>query len=324
MSTGKDGALVDHYKAEQIFEMEPRLRNVAEIDVKMVINIDSTNADHVVWEKLVAIIGKNYSRYNGFLITYGTNTMAYAASALSFALPNIGKPVVFTGAQIPAENINSDAHNNFVNALTVATMDLAGVLVVFGSKIILGCRSKKVNESELEAFKTFNGSDVGEIRIGIKINRVDCRRNDNRKLLVKNGFNDNIVSVTLIPGLKGDYLVDLIEYGVKGIILRAFGSGDVPHNLLPALEYARKKKVPVVVTTQCPSGATLMGINEPGLRAVKAGVIQAFDMSMEAMSTKLMWLLHQGVAYPKIKAMMQKDLVGEVKEDQGILKTKIV
>ncbi|EKD43185.1 MAG: hypothetical protein ACD_72C00415G0005 [uncultured bacterium] len=314
MSKNKSGALESHYTAEQFFEMEPRFKNIANIDVTIVDNIDSTNINHKQWEKIVDIIAKNYKKYDGFLITHGTNTLGYTSSALSFALPNIGKPVVLTGSQIPGEIINSDARNNLANALKVATLKIGGIFVVFGSKIIVGCRAKKISESELDAFKTFNDKDFGEVRIKIKINN-QTRPAHNNILIVKNGFEDDVVCLTLFPGLKSKYIINLIDSGTKGIILRAFGSGDIQYDLLPALNYAREQKVPILVTTQCPGGATMMGVNDPGLQAIKAGVIQVFDMSMEAMSTKLMWALKQGVPYKKMKTVIQTSVVGEINTD---------
>lgn len=314
MTKNEVGALIGHYTASQLFEIEPRVRELADMDVEVVTDVDSTNMDRKQWEKLINLVIKNYNKYDGFLVTCGTNTMAYASSALSFALKDIGKPVVFTGAQIPAEVINTDAHNNFVNALRVATMDIAGVFVVFGSKIILGCRAKKVSESELEAFDVFNDTPFGEIMIKIRINRKNYNHRHNRKLVAKNGFNDDMVCLTLIPGLRSEHLIRLMDNKIKGIILRAFGSGDIPYDLFPALEYARKKKVPILVTTQCPRGATVMGINEPGRRALELGVIQVFDMSMESMSAKLMWGLKQGIPYNKMKKFIQTNFVGEIKE----------
>ena len=314
MTKNAKGALVGHYTASQLFKMEPRVKNLADLDVEVVSDVDSTNMDRVVWEKLVSLIQKNYSKYDGFLITCGTNTMAYASSALSFALRGIGKPVVFTGAQIPAEVINTDAHNNFVNALRVALMDLAGVFLVFGSKIIPGCRAKKVNESELESFDAFNEAPFGEIMIRIRINRKNYQHRHKKNLVAENGFDDNILCFTCIPGLNSEFLIKLIDQKVKGIILRAFGPGDVPYEMFSALKYARKKKVPVLITTQCPRGVTVMGINEPGRKALELGVIQVLDMSMEAMSTKLMWALAHKVPYSKMKKFIQTNSVGEIKE----------
>lgn len=307
----KTGALDIAHGTDQFFNLEPRIGEVANITVSFIDNIDSTNMTARHWEKLTTTIVENYKQYDGFVITMGTNTMAYASSALSFSLQNIGKPVVLTGAQIPAEIISTDGRNNLVNALRVATMNLGGIFVVFGSRIILGCRAKKMSEFELDAFKTFNDRDFGEIGIGIKLNRQN-KGGHSLPLSVQNGFDDAIVCLTLIPGLSARALMGLIDEGIHGLILRAYGSGDIPYELLPALLHAKKKRIPIVVTTQCPGGATLLGLNDVGLQALHTGVIQAFDMSMEAMSTKLMWLLYQKVPYENMKDMMHKNLVGEV------------
>lgn len=310
------GALDIAHGAEQLFKLEPRIVELAEIDVVNLSNIDSTNMSPREWEKIVSTIQDKYENYDGFVVTIGTNTLAYASSAVSFAMQNLGKPVVFTGAQIPAEAISTDARNNLVNALRVSSMNLSGVFVVFGSKIMTGSRAKKLSESELDAFGTFNEGDFGEISIGIKINQANSGRHNN-KPDIKNGFDENIISLTCIPGLKTDYLLSLVDSGTKGVILRGFGSGDVPYSYLPFLEYAKKKEVPVIVTTQC-RGSTVLGLNDPGLKALEAGVIQAFDMSMESMSTKLMWLLAQKISYSEFKKSFHRNMTGEI----NIKKTK--
>lgn len=305
------GALNVSHGMNQFFEIEPRMRTLANIDFNFIANLDSTDVTKNLWEKLVNAIYENYPKYDAFLISMGTNTLAYCSSAISFALTNLGKPVVITGAQIPIETINTDGRNNLVNALRVCNMELGGVFVVFGSKIILGCRAKKVSESDLDAFKTFNDSDFGEIGVGIILNK-DTNKAHNDSLIIKNGFDDHIACFTMIPGLDPNIIVGLIDNGIKGFILRGYGSGDTPTNFVPAFEYARMKKIPIVITTQCPGGATALGLNEPGLKALEAGAIQVFDMSMESMSTKLMWLLQQKCPYEKIKEMMQTNLRGEI------------
>lgn len=307
----KTGSLDIAHGADQLFKLEPRIIEIARIDVHFIDNIDSTNLDKKQWEKLVDVITDKYDKYDGFVITIGTNTMAYTSSALSFAFDQIGKPVVLTGAQIPAEIISTDGRNNIVNALRVATMDLSGVYVVFGSKIILGCRAKKISESKLDAFNTFQDSDFGEIAVGIKINK-QAPKSNGKPIKSINGFDDNIISITLIPGLKNEYLRKLISQGIRGIVLRAYGTGDIPYALFDTLKSAQEKKIPVLVTTQCPGGATALGLNSVGMEALEYGVIQVFDMSMEAMTTKLMWLLHQNIPYDDIKKMMQTNLRGEV------------
>jgi L-asparaginase len=317
MKKNEEGALAGHYTADDLLRWEPRIKEVADIDVKLADDLDSTNMNHKHWEKLVDLIGKNYHKYDGFLITQGTNTLAYTSSALSFALQGIGKPVILTGAQIPGAVINTDARNNVTNSLRVASLDLSGVYVVFGSKIMLGCRTKKVSESQLDAFKSFQDADFGEIRIGIKINSKKYPKRHKNKFKPQNGFEDNIISLTCIPGMQSRYVERLIDSGIKGLILRGYGAGDIPYDLLPALDLAKKKKVPVVITTQCPTATTIMNTNDPGLQALKAGAIETYDMSMESMSTKLMWLLKQGVAYKKIRELMHKNMVGEINTDVG-------
>lgn len=305
------GALDVAHGADQFFKLEPRIVEIAEINVRHVMNIDSSNTLPENWQQIGQAINEEYEKYDGFLITHGTNTMAYTASALSFSLQNVGKPIVLTGAQVPAEIISTDGRNNLVNALRVCTLDISGVFIVFGSKIIMGARSKKISESDLDAFSTFNATDFGRISLGIELKGQVKPRHPEALNLV-NKFNRNVVCITMIPGIQPDYIFQLINSGAKGLILRGYGSGDLPAELFPALEYAQKKKVPVIVTTQCPGGATLLGVDTVGLEAIKRGVIQVFDMSMECMSTKLMWLLGSGTPYEKMKERMQFNMLGEV------------
>ncbi len=305
------GALDVAHGADQFFRLEPRIVEIAQINVRELFNIDSSNATPENWKIIAKAIAEEYDNYDGFLVTHGTNTMAYTASALSFSLQNLGKPVVLTGAQIPAEIISTDGRNNLVNALRVCTLDLSGVYVVFGSKIIMGARAKKVSESDLDAFATFNDKDFGRISLGIEIKKEIKPRHPGSLNLV-NTFERSIVCLTCIPGITANAMTTLIDADVKGFILRGYGSGDLPEELFPALEYAQEKKVPIVVTTQCPGGATLLGVDSVGLEAVKRGVIQAFDMSMECMSTKLMWLLGQNTPYEKMKERMHYNMLGEV------------
>ena len=216
-----------------------------------------------------------------------------------------------TGAQIPAGRLDSDARRNFVNAVTLATMDISGVYVVFGNRIILGSRAKKYNERDLDAFRSFNIEDIGEIGISIKL-KPYRRPRHTKEFTAQPGFDNNITVFTLIPGFDGKYIDNAIDAGAKGLIIRAYGSGDIPYPLLPHLENARNHKVPVLVTTQCPQGVTQMGINDVGLQALKKGVIPVFDMSMESMSTKLRWLIGKKTPYEEMKNAIHKNLAGEI------------
>lgn len=306
----KTGALDVSGGITDLLSIEPKLKEVYDMDAIFIDNIDSTNMKPFHWDILVKNIVENYDNYDGFVITHGTNTMAYTSSALSFALLGIGKPVVLTGAQIPANRLESDARQNFVNAVKLASMDISGVYVVFGSRIILGCRAKKDNERELNAFKTFNGVDIGEIGIQVKL-RGDHQRRHGKPFEAKPGFSSDIIVLTLEPGISEKHVEELMNAGIKGIVLRAFGAGDVPYSLVPTLEQAFKRKIPIVVTTQCPNGVTQMSVNMVGLRSLNANVIQAFDMSMESMTTKLRWLLFNSISYENIKRVMETNLCGE-------------
>jgi L-asparaginase len=304
------GTLLSSHAADQLFSLEPRLREVADFDVHYVCNMDSTNLAISEWEAMTRLIEESYDKYDAFLITQGTNTLAFTSSALSFSLQGLGKPVVLTGAQIPVEAMSTDGRNNFINAVRVCCMNLAGVFVVFGSKIILGCRAKKVSEAELDAFNSFNDGDFGEINIGIRINKTYTRRHGNFPA-IRNGFEPNIICLTMIPGFNTKFIDGLLDSGAKGLIIRAVGSGDLPYDWLPSLERATAMKIPVLVTTQC-RGSTIMGVNDPGYRLLGVGAIQVFDMSMEAMSTKLMWLLKQNTPFEKMKERIQTNIAGEI------------
>lgn len=313
MHESKEGALVvaEKEKAiESLLTLEPRLKEIVELDVWYVDNIDSTNITSSHWDEISKIIAKNYDKYDGFVITHGTDTMAYTASALSFALQNIGKPVVITGAQIPGNQIETDARRNFVNAVRLATMDVSGVMVVFDEEIILGSRASKVSESKLDAFETINWDDLGEIRIDIRLSDEHKVRHS-RPLNLQTGFEENIAVITLFPQMNPSTLKSIINTGIKGLIIRGYGSGNISYAYLEVLKELKKEKIPVIVNTQCLEGATLMHLYDVGKQALDMGVIQAHDMSNECTIVKLMWALKRG-PYETIREIIHHNYTGEI------------
>lgn len=295
---------------QSLLNLEPKINDIADIEVEYIDNIDSTNITTAHWDRIAKVIEDKYDQYDGFVITHGTNTLAYTASALSFALQNLGKPVVLTGSQIPGNQIETDARRNFVNAIRVATMDLAGVVIVFDEEIILGTRASKVSESKLDAFETINWDDLGEIRIDIRLSD-EHRPRHIRPINLQTGFEDNITVITLFPQMNPVTLRDAIHKKVKGVILRGYGAGGISYAYLEILEELKKRKIPVVVSTQCLEGATLMHMDDVGTKALKAGVIQAHDMSIECTITKLMWALKHA-PYESIKEIMHHNYTGEI------------
>ncbi len=289
--------------------MEPKLPFFADISYTFVDNIDSTNIQPEHWDRLTAEIEDNYDDYDGFVITHGTDTMAYTASALSFTMQNLGKPVVLTGSQIPGSKIETDARRNFVNAVRVALSDMSGVYIVFDRKIISGTRATKVSESRLDAFESVSVPPAGEIRVDVRINPKTPKRHL-RQPSFKSGFSEDIAVVLLFPGMPEKHLIDIIEGGPKGLILLGYGTGNIAYRYLSALECAGN--IPVVISSQCRDGSTSMHLYSVGREALKRGAIQAFDMSIEATVTKLMWILKRTQDPKRIRRLLHADIAGEI------------
>ncbi len=300
------------HAVENLLSLEPRLSETADLEVAYVDNIDSANITPEHWDRMAKEIEARYDSHEGFVVTHGTDTMAYTASALSFALKGLGKPVVLTGAQIPGRFIETDARRNFVNAVRIAAMNLGGVFVVFDRSVILGARATKVSESKLSAFASINREPVGEIRADVRL-RDDAPRRHSRPLMLETGFEANITVATLFPGTSVSMLLDILDNGTRGLVLRAYGTGNIAHRYLEVVEKARDIGVPVVVTSQCLEGATRMERYEVGTKALDIGAIQAYDMSMESIITKLMWILHRTGDPGEVRELMRTDLAGEVR-----------
>ncbi|ADB48625.1 asparaginase [Conexibacter woesei] len=300
-------------------------------------DVDSSDILPSHWIALVDAIQEKYDDYDGFIVTHGTNTMGYTCAALSFALNNLNKPVVVTGSQVPFGWPGSDALMNLDNALRVATYPydggIRGVVCVFGSHIITGTRAKKATEFDLDAFTSFSAAGLGRIGRIIYMNDEHLKRHHAylarggtqpallaRDLAVSNGFDTRILSFTEFPGMLPDLfqaalegLVERDEPLIRGVVFRAFGAGDVSTHLHPCFEYLKSKEVPVVVTTQAPNGNSNFRVNDPGKElATRELAIPAHDMSIEAITTKLAWLLARGTSYAKMPAAMHEDLHGEI------------
>lgn len=306
--------------------------NLDVIDSITIMNKDSSNMISEDWKLIVKAIYDNYDDYDAFIVTHGTNTMGYAMAAVSYALGNLGKPIIFTGSQVSYGIPGTDAVMNLENILRaiVEKEELAGVFLVFGSKIITGTRVKKKTEFDYDAFKTFGRlPDIGYLGNSIMINDAALNRHlsylgikskTKAGLDVKNNFDNNIISLTEFPGLKSEYIIKLAESGVKGFILRATGAGDpnvAPDgatypSLREAFVYLQEHKIPIVVTTQAPDGVASMSVNEPGILAKELGAIPAWDMSMETMVTKLSWLIACGYSYEDIQELMITSFRGEI------------
>ncbi len=314
MAKNQEGYLAPFLSAKELLAKFPEIKEVADTDCTELFNIDSTNMQPHHWTRIADTIYQNYESYTGFVVTHGTDTMVYSAAALSFALQNLSKPVVFTGAQKPTDEIASDARNNLINACKVAAMDLGEVSIVFGSQILRGNRTKKKSEVMLDAFWSPVTLPIGTISLEpVFINHYLCRAK--KKLKYQPGFNPNVIMLDVTPGMNPKYLQNILEMGVGGLVLNAPGAGNIPHeenSLVPFIEKAYQKNIPVVVTTQCLEGSAQMHLYQAGVLGMRAGAISAGDMTHEAATAKLMWTLWQTKDFRKIKETMQKNISEEI------------
>lgn len=274
-------------------EVEPKLSAIADYNIEFIANIDSTNITPADWDRILLCLKENYRRYDGFVLTHGTDTMAYTAAALSVSIKGLGKPIVLTGSQIPAIKIESDARRNLVNAFRVATMPYSGVFIVFDRRIISGSRATKASESSLDAFRSVNGDDAGEISVDIRMkSQVKKRITEPHDIEINPGFESNIFIHTLSPGCDPADLEFLLDREhIKGIIIRAYGTGNLPCGFDNFFRKARARNLPVIITSQCLYGRTLMNMYEVGRRALEMGVIEGGAQSLEILCAKLMWAL---------------------------------
>lgn len=307
-----------------------------EIETLPLKEADSSDIEPSIWIELATTIKARYDDFDSFIITHGTNTLGYTCAALSFALVNPSKPIVLTGSQVPAHMPGSDGLTNLENALRVASWPreknpIKGVVAVFGSHIITGARVKKDTEFDYDAFKSFSTASIGRIGRIINISEPNLAKHvgylstgmwpeakDGASLRCEAEFDMRIASLTEFPGMSSNIFMTLVERNdVQGIILRAFGAGDPCTRHREAFEALRGREIPLVITTQAPNGNSNLQVNEPGqyLREHELA-IPAFDMSIEAQTTKLGWLLAKKaegeLTYKQICEQMVNDLRGEI------------
>ncbi len=311
----KTSALEPYFDVDDLVRYTKSLTKVISIDTRTITNIDSTNMQPHHWMNIAQVVQQEYDNYDGFVVAHGTDTMAYTASALSFSLGNLGKPIVLTGAQVPPDILGSDSGSNLIHACQVATMDFAEVAIVFGTKILRGNRSLKVSESERNAFLSPIFPDLGSIRLRPELNPMNAKRRHNSPLEMHNNFVGNVAVVKCVPGMSPKIIESIVASGIDGLILESFGPGNVPskeNSLLPPIKATLEKNIPVLIATQCIYGATRMYLYDVGQKAIKLGVIPTGDMTPEAAYVKLKWALAQSKKITDISVIFSTDIAGEI------------
>jgi len=324
MAHDKDGVLIP-FDFGLILEHLPTLRTMSlELTVVSFEHpIDSSNINPEHWQLLAQIISDHYNTHDGFVILHGTDTMAYTASALSFMLEGLAKPVILTGAQLPISEPRSDARENLITALDIASAKENGnavvpeVCIYFDYELLRGNRSKKVESMQFDAFDSGNYPPLAKAGVKIDYTYSSIRKAEiHLGLHLHTAFDPGIAILKLFPGISRPIVESILKTpGLKALILETYGSGNAPTVpwLIDALKGAIDQGIIIVNISQCPGGMVLQGRYETSRDLLRIGVISGADMTSEAAVTKLMLLLGE-LAPEKVKAVIGKSLAGELSE----------
>lgn len=329
--TGGTIGMVETADGLQPFDFSHLMDNVPKVgklgykidSVQFAQPIDSSNMNPNYWNMIVKDIADHYEDYDGFVVLHGTDTMAYTASALSFMLRNLRKPVVITGSQLPIGDVREDGTENLISALEVAAAKdengdpmIQEVVISFQDYIVRGCRSTKFTSTGFHAFKSFNYPNLGTIDLHISYAKPYLMRHDT-KLPLDPFYNmdPNILVLWLYPGITEDVVkAQLATPGIKAVVLRTFGAGNAPTEqwFLDAVTDAVSKGLIVYNVTQCLNGGDEQKRYYTGDMLSKAGVISGYDITAEAAITKLMYLLGSGLSKEEIVEYLGTSIVGEM------------
>lgn len=283
--------------------------------------IDSSNMQPAVWVRLAKIIEESYEKYDGFVILHGSDTMAYTASALSFMLENLSKPVILTGSQLPIGMIRTDGKENFITSLEIAAAKKDGlalvpeVCVYFEYQLYRGNRTHKFNAEHFEAFRSVNYPVLAQAGVEIKYNHESIHKPIGQEFRIFTSMDPGVAVLTLFPGITLEAVQAILNIeGIKAVVMQTFGSGNAPTHdwFIEELEKAVERGLIIYNVTQCRGGAVNMGKYETSVKLQKIGVVSGYDITLESAITKLMYLLGNNYSAQRIKKYLQTSLRGEM------------
>lgn len=293
----------DGFPSWDLYEMSPLL--------------DSSNMSVDEWNNIAEIIYKEYADYDGFVVLHGTDTMAYTASALSFILGGLNKPVVLTGSQIPLSEIRSDGRDNLITSVLIAAEGVAcEVSLCFSGILLRGNRAMKMSADGLVAFDSPNYPHLAEIGISVRYNMgALMERKRDAKLEYRPFSSVPIGVLKIFPGIQFGLFEEIMTEKLSGIVLETFGAGNIPGgsgDLLPIIKKAFESGSVITVCSQCPGGTVVLGAYETSSRLKEAGAVSGMDMTTEAAVAKLYYLFSLGLEKEEIKRRMEENIVGEL------------
>ena len=291
-----------------------------DIETLELLNLDSSNIQPDQWVEIARAIHGALPRFDGVVITHGTDTMAYTAAAVSFMLAGLKKPVVFTGSQMPIDNLLTDARNNLYTAFAAVERGIPGVSIAFNRRIIPGCRAVKVRTMGFEAFESVNAGYLGEVFADGLRSYVAPAVWPDAPVALRDSLCRSVFLLKLIPGIRPDILTALRRMDYRGIVIEAFGAGGmqfVGDSMLEQLGELTRAGVCVAVCSQCLYETSNLTLYEVGARLLGCGVIPARDMTTEAVVTKLMWALGQTDDPQQVRRMFETSYCGEIAPAEG-------
>ena len=283
--------------------------------------LDSSNMTPSFWTKLAEVIHTRYDSYDGFVVLHGSDTMAYTASALSFMLENLGKPVILTGSQLPIGVVRSDGRENFINAIEIAAAREGGspvvpeVAICFDNMLYRGNRTTKFNAENFGAFLSVNFPPLAEIGVHIKYRRDLILPSAEGRLKIHTHLDSVIAVLKLFPGITAEAVTAILDTkGLQAVILETFGSGNAPTFpwFLALLKEAIDREVIILNVTQCKGGTVEMGKYETSAELQKIGVVGGADITTESAVAKLLCLLGAGYSAKRVAKLLQTPLRGEM------------